>query len=68
MVPTPSPSSEFVALFALMLLRVPVGMRWPRRRLRLVNLAASDRPLKLVGQNSMRTVTDYTFGGSRCSC
>ena len=53
----------FVALFALMLLRVPVGMA-----MGLVGvcgfgyLTGFTAALKLVGQTSMRTVTDYTFG------
>src|SRR2546428_167582 len=53
----------FVALFALMLLRVPVGMA-----MGLVGvcgygyLVGAGPALKLVGQTSMRTVTDYTFG------
>src|ERR1700722_6652045 len=53
----------FVALFALMVLRVPVGMA-----MGLVGvsgfgyLVGFAPPLKLVGQPSMRTVTDYTFG------
>jgi tripartite ATP-independent transporter DctM subunit len=53
----------FVALFALMLLRVPVGMA-----MGLVGvcgysyIAGSGPALKLIGQTSMRTVTDYTFG------
>src|SRR5689334_4334820 len=53
----------FVALFALMLLRVPVGMA-----MGLVGIsgyawiAGAGPALKLVGQTSMRTVTDYTFG------
>src|SRR5205823_14393362 len=52
-----------VALFALMLLRVPVGMA-----MGLVGvcgfgyLTGFTPALKLVGQTSMRTVTDYTFG------
>src|SRR5512140_494867 len=53
----------FVALFALMLLRVPVGMAMGLVGVcgfsYLVNGTAA---LKLVGQTSMRTVTDYTFG------
>src|SRR2546427_9794636 len=53
----------FVALFGLMLLRVPVGMAMGLVGVagfgHLVNGAAA---LKLVGQTSMRTVTDYTFG------
>ena len=53
----------FVVLFVLMLLRVPVGMA-----MGLVGvtgysyLVGSGPALKLVGQTSMRTVTDYTFG------
>src|ERR1700680_1675993 len=53
----------FVALFALMLLRVPVGMAMGLVGVSgfayLVNGTAA---VKLVGQTSMRTVTDYTFG------
>ena len=53
----------FLALFALMLLRVPVGMA-----MGLVGIvgyswiAGAGPALKLVGQTSLRTVTDYTFG------
>lgn len=53
----------FIALFVLMLLRVPVGMA-----MGLVGvtgysyLVGAGPALKLVGQTSMRTVTDYTFG------
>ncbi len=53
----------FVALFTLMLMRVPVGMA-----MGLVGvcgysyIAGSGPALKLIGQTSMRTVTDYTFG------
>src|SRR5260221_2082011 len=53
----------FVSLFALMMLRVPVGMA-----MGLVGvtgfgyLVGLEPALKLVGQTSMRTVTDYTFG------
>ncbi|MBV8448365.1 MAG: TRAP transporter permease [Hyphomicrobiales bacterium] len=53
----------FIVLFALMLLRVPVGMA-----MGLVGvtgfgyLVGSGPALKLIGQTSMRTVTDYTFG------
>ncbi len=53
----------FVALFALMLLRVPVGMA-----MGLVGvvgfgyLTTYEAALKMVGQTTMRTVTDYTFG------
>src|SRR5205809_6349675 len=52
----------FVALFALMLLRVPVGMA-----MGLVGvsgfgyLAGSGPALKIVGHTSMRTVTDWNF-------
>ena len=53
----------FVSLFVLMLLRVPVGMAMGLVGVTgfayLVNGTAA---LKLVGQTSMRTVTDYTFG------
>src|SRR6201990_414330 len=52
----------FVSLFGLMLLRVPVGMAMGLVGVcgfgYLVNGTAA---LKLVGQTSMRTVTDYTF-------
>ena len=53
----------FVVLFGLMLLRVPVGMA-----MGLVGvvgfgtLTGFGPALKLIGQTSMRTVTDYTFG------
>jgi len=53
----------FAVLFLLMLLRVPVGMA-----MGLVGvtgyayLEGAGPALKLVGQTSMRTVTDYTFG------
>src|SRR5438132_6744053 len=53
----------FVALFALMLLRVPVGLA-----MGLVGstgfgyLTGFAPALKLIGQTTMRTVTDYTFG------
>src|SRR5688572_25092519 len=52
----------FVALFALMLLRVPVGMA-----MGLVGvggfawLAGSTPALKIVGHTTMRTVTDWNF-------
>ena len=53
----------FIALFVLMLLRVPVGMAMGLVGVcgfgYLVGFAPA---LKLVGQTSMRTVTDYTFG------
>src|SRR5579883_1495847 len=53
----------FVVLFTLMLLRVPVGMA-----MGLVGVAGfgfivgGEPALKLIGQTSMRTVTDYNFG------
>ncbi|MDT2020947.1 TRAP transporter permease [Methylocella sp. CPCC 101449] len=53
----------FVSLFILMLLRVPVGMA-----MGLVGVAGFgyltnyETALKLIGQTSMRTVTDYSFG------
>ena len=53
----------FVALFGLILLRVPVGMAMGLVGVTgyasIVGLAPA---LKMVGQTSMRTVTDYTFG------
>jgi tripartite ATP-independent transporter DctM subunit len=53
----------FVILFALMLLRVPVGMAMGLVGVAGYSLIAGAGPaLKLVGQTSMRTVTDYTFG------
>ena len=53
----------FLALFALMLLRVPVGMAMGL--VGVVGYAYVVGPwpaLKLVGQTSLRTVSDYTFG------
>ena len=53
----------FLLLFALMLLRVPVGMA-----MGLVGVSGfayvvgGGAALKAVGLTSMRTVTDYTFG------
>lgn len=53
----------FVTLFALMLLRVPVGMAMGLVGVCGYALIAGGGPaLKLIGQTSMRTVTDYTFG------
>lgn len=53
----------FVALFALMLLRVPVGMAMGLVGVVGYSYIVGPGPaLKLVGQTSMRTVTDYTFG------
>ena len=53
----------FVVLFVLMLLRVPVGMAMGLVGVVGYSYIAGTGPaLKLVGQTSMRTVTDYTFG------
>jgi C4-dicarboxylate transporter DctM subunit len=53
----------FVALFALMLLRVPVGMAMGLVGVSgFAYLVNGNAALKLVGATSMRTVTDYTFG------
>jgi tripartite ATP-independent transporter DctM subunit len=53
----------FVVLFLLMLLRVPVGMAMGLVGVTGYSLITGAGPaLKLVGQTSMRTVTDYTFG------
>ena len=53
----------FVFLFALMLLRVPVGMAMGLVGITGYSVVAGLSPaLKLVGQTSLRTVTDYTFG------
>jgi len=53
----------FLALFALMLLRVPVGMAMGLVGISGYSMIAGAGPaLKLVGQTSLRTVTDYTFG------
>lgn len=53
----------FVVLFILMLLRVPVGMAMGLVGVSGYALIAGGGPaLKLIGQTSMRTVTDYTFG------
>ncbi len=53
----------FVILFILMLLRVPVGMAMGLVGVAGYSYIAGAGPaLKLVGQTSMRTVTDYTFG------
>src|SRR6185312_6073456 len=54
----------FLALFVLMLLRVPVGMAMGLVGVSgFAYLNGGAPALKLVGQTSMRTVTDYTFGG-----
>ena len=53
----------FVALFALMLLRVPVGMAMGLVGVVGYSYVVGVWPaLKLVGQTSLRTVSDYTFG------
>jgi C4-dicarboxylate transporter, DctM subunit len=53
----------FVTLFALMMLRVPVGMAMGLVGITGYSWIVGVGPaLKLVGQTSMRTVTDYTFG------
>jgi TRAP-type mannitol/chloroaromatic compound transport system permease large subunit len=53
----------FVVLFGLMLLRVPVGMAMGLVGVSGFSYLVGGAPaLKLVGQTSMRTVTDYTFG------
>jgi tripartite ATP-independent transporter DctM subunit len=50
-------------LFALMLLRVPVGMAMGLVGVTGFGMIVGPGPaLKLIGQTSMRTVTDYTFG------
>ena len=53
----------FVSLFALMLLRVPVGMAMGLVGVSgFAYLVGGTPALKSVGLTSMRTVTDYTFG------
>src|SRR5712691_12697858 len=53
----------FVVLFALMLLRVPVGMAMGLVGVSgFAYLNGGGPALKIVGHTSMRTVTDYTFG------
>src|SRR5690349_7322229 len=53
----------FVTLFALMLLRVPVGMAMGLVGVSGYAYLTGGAPaLKLIGQVSMRTVTDYQFG------
>ena len=52
----------FVSLFALMLLRVPVGMAMGLVGVTGFGYLVGGGPaLKMVGQTSMRTVTDYNF-------
>ena len=53
----------FVALFAMMLLRVPNGMAMGLVGVTGFGYIVGGVPaLKMVGQTSMRTVTDYMFG------
>jgi tripartite ATP-independent transporter DctM subunit len=53
----------FLVLFALMLLRVPVGMAMGLVGVSgFAYLVNGDAAFKIVGHTSMRTVTDYTFG------
>jgi len=53
----------FVALFVLMLLRVPIGMAMGLVGVTGFGYIVGGVPaLKMVGQTCMRTVTDYTFG------
>jgi tripartite ATP-independent transporter DctM subunit len=53
----------FLTLFALMLLRVPVGMAMGLVGVTgFAYLNGGGPALKIVGHTSMRTVTDYTFG------
>ncbi len=53
----------FVVLFALMLLRVPVGMAMGLVGVSGYAYLSGGAPaLKLIGQTSMRTVTSYQFG------
>jgi tripartite ATP-independent transporter DctM subunit len=53
----------FVALFTMMLLRVPVGMAMGLVGVAGFGAIAGLKPaLSLISQTSMRTVTDYTFG------
>src|SRR6195952_4842827 len=53
----------FVTLFILMLLRVPVGMAMGLIGVSgYAYLVGGGPALKLIGQTSMRTGTDYTFG------
>ncbi len=53
----------FAALFIMMLLRVPIGMAMGLVGVAGFGYVVGGYPaLKMVGQTSMRTVTDYTFG------
>jgi TRAP-type mannitol/chloroaromatic compound transport system permease large subunit len=52
----------FVSLFVLMLLRVPVGMAMGLVGVTGFSYIVGSGPaLKMVGQTSMRTVTDFNF-------
>ena len=54
----------FLVLFVLMLLRVPVGMAMGLVGVTGFGYIVGGAPtLKMIGQKSMRTVPDYTFGG-----
>lgn len=53
----------FVSLFVLMLLRVPVGMAMGLVGVTGFGYLTGFQPaMKLIGQTTMRTVTDYSFG------
>ncbi|MDB5935946.1 MAG: dicarboxylate transporter, DctM subunit [Massilia sp.] len=53
----------FLVLFLLMVLRVPVGMAMGLVGVVGYSFVVGVGPaMKLIGQTSMRTVTDYTFG------
>src|SRR3982750_1924863 len=53
----------FITLFALMLLRVPVGMAMGLVGVSgFAYLVGTGPAFKIVGHTSMRTVTAYTFG------
>src|SRR5215468_8373244 len=53
----------FIAVFTLMILRVPVGMAMGLVGVTGFGVLGGLGPaLKLIAQTSMRTVTDYTFG------
>src|SRR6202171_4952735 len=53
----------FVVLFVLMLLRVPVGMAMGLVGVcGFASIVGGEPALKMVGQTSMRIVTDYKFG------
>src|SRR5258708_10097120 len=53
----------FIWLFGLMLLRVPIGMAMGLVGVTGFGYVVGFGPaMKMVGQTSMRTVTDYTFG------